>query len=356
MAQAAVKRVNEIRQSSNLPFSAIARSVGLSESTLRRWRRKEKQQKPVLTVPGPKKPLPLDMEALMAGMSTLKPMPHRIAGAPDLWQAHRDRISRRDFYSELTRYSVRMLNLEKQGYYRYLWLKVGAIWAMDDMDFGEDEQERPLRTHNVMDLGSRNMFTPLCGSSLPAEKVAENLDGLFAEKGAPVFVKSDNGTNLLRADDVSKVLSKWCVMPLLSPPYYPQYNGVIERGQTDARREIGKLLPEKALRSADRFPECVIIGTDKRNHILRDVLGGQHACQVFSNRNGEMKTSIQERGEIYDWLKEKQESILSLTGSDPDDGWAVNAAWRSAAEEWLLQNKVIEIVPGTGKCQPIYSN
>jgi hypothetical protein len=354
MAQAAVRRVNEIRREKSLPYSELARSVGIPESTLRRWRSHEKRHLTILTVPGPKKTLLVDMDALMRGMETLRPGRCRTAGAPDLWQIHRDRISRRDFYSVLTRYSARILDMERQGWYRYRWLKVGAVWSMDDMDFGHDEFGRRLRIHNVMDLGSRNMFQPVDSDSLPAEKVADNLEGLFREHGAPIFAKSDCGSNLLRSEPVSALLTKWCVVPLLSPPYYPQYNGVMERGQSDTRMALMDLLPKNACCDAVHFGTYAAVATDKRNHDRREILGGHHACHVFSTRNGEMKTDIRERRTIYDWIKTKQESILSSSVNNRD-GWAVNAAWRSAAEEWLLQNKVIKIIPRTEKVSTDFS-
>ena len=348
MASTVVKRVNEIRQTNNLPYSTITRQIGLPESTFRRWNRRERHHVTVLAVPGPKKAAFLDMKALMRSMKTFNPFRNRIAGAPVLWQTHSEGISRRDFYNVLERYMARLRKEERLGYWRYRWLKVGVVWAMDDMDFGYDETGQKLRTHNVMDVGSRHMFEPLDGSSLLAEAVALNLEILFILNGAPLFIKSDNGSNLLKAEAVAAVLSRWSVLPILSPPWYPQYNGVIERGQSDERKAFAELLGGKTTCPREHFRAYAIAAVGKCNHIRRSVLQDEHACYVFSLRNGEMKKTIKERGEIYDWIKAKQESILSLSVKEPD-GWAVNAAWRSVAEEWLLQNKVIEIIPGTEK-------
>ena len=343
MAEAAVQQVVRIRQEKSLPYAVIARNLGVPESTLRRWRRRIACFGRVLTIPGPKKTLPVDMAVLLRDMAALRPGRWRTRGAPELWKSHQERISRRDFYSLLTRFSARMLALEKEGYYRYRWLKVGAVWAMDDMDFGHDGYGYLLRVHNVMDVGSRHMFEPLNSGTLPAEKVADNLERLFREHGASTFIKSDNATNLLRSAPVAKVLSRWCVIPILSPPRYPQYNGVMERGQSDTRRAVTDLLPENAACHTRHFRAYAVAGTYRRNHIRRAVLDGQHACQVFSARNGEAKTTIRERRAIYDWISNKQESILSSVAERDD--WTKNAAWRSAAEEWMLQNQVIEIIP-----------
>jgi hypothetical protein len=349
MAQAAVKQVNEIWREEDLPYTVIARSAGLAESTLRRWRSHEKRHVTILTVPGPKKTVPVNMEMLMQSMDGLRHCRKRSYGAPALWLMNQGQISRRDFYGVLSRYRARLLEMERLGWWRYRWLKVGAVWSMDDMDFGFDEEGRMLRVHNVMDLGSRHMFEPMDGNSLPAGRVAENLDGLFRKHGVPFCVKADLGSNLIRSDDVSKILTKWCVVPLLSPPRYPQYNGVMERGQSDARRAVEDLLSAHESCPREHFRAYAIAGTSRCNYIRRDALDGQAACHVFHARNGEMKTTIRKRRAIYDWIKQKQDAILSSSVKDPDDRWAANAAWRSAVEEWLLQNKVIEIIPGTEK-------
>jgi hypothetical protein len=347
MALEAVRRLNEMRREKSVPYHVVARGAGIAESTLRRWRTRARRQMAVLTVPGPKKTVPVDMGALMNGMDGLHHRRCRSYGAPALWLAHREGISRRDFYGLLARYRARLKEQERAGWWRYRWLKVGAVWSMDDMDFCFDEDGQMLRVHNVMDLGSRHLFEPLEGESLPGERVAAHLEGLFHEHGAPPFIKSDGGSNLLKCKPVSELISQWCVIPVISPPRYPQYNGVMERVQSDTRTAVMDLLPEDAFCDTQHFRGYAVAGAHRCNHIRRDVLGHQHACHVFSTRNGEMKTVIHERRAIYEWLKQKQESILSSEVKDPDDKWAANAAWRSAAEEWLLQNKVIEIVPGT---------
>jgi hypothetical protein len=342
MAETAVARVDDIRRQSVLSYTVIAQRAGVAESTLRRWRSRTVRQLPVLNMPGPRKPERLDMKALMNGMQVLHHRHYRTAGAPALWRMHEEQISRRDYYHILNRYRARLLNQERAGWWRYQWLKVGAVWSLDDMDFGYDEAGCRLRAHDVMDIGSRYMFDPLDSETLPAEKVAVNLDGLFHENGPPIFVKSDCGSNLIVSDAVSEVLAKWTVIPLLSPPRYPQYNGVMERGQSDSRKAVEDLLPLDGYCPRKHFRAYLEAGTFRRNHIRRDTLNNQHACYVFTTRNGEMKTNHKQRREIYAWIEEKKKYILS--SSESPTCWEVNAAWRSAAEEWMLRNKVIKII------------
>jgi hypothetical protein len=342
MAETAVARVNEVRKQTSVPYAVIAARASIAESTLRRWRTRTVRQLPVLNMPGPRKMKPLDMQALMNGMQVLHHGHYRTAGAPALLRLHEQEISRRDFYNILNRYRARLLNEERAGWWRYEWLKVGAVWSLDDMDFGYDEQGSRLRVHDVMDIGSRYMFEPVSSETLPAEKVAANLDGLFKKHGAPIFVKSDCGSNLIVSDAVAGILSKWSVIPLLSPPRYPQYNGVMERGQSDSRQAVEDLLPLDGYCARKHFRAYLEAGTFRRNHICRDTLNHQNACYVFNSRNGEMKTNHHQRREIYGWIEQNQKSIL--TSSEKQTCWEVNAAWRSAAEEWLLNNKVIKII------------
>jgi len=344
MAGTAVRRLNDIRQSKKLSYAFVARQTGIAESTLRRWRSRARRHATVLAVPGPKKMAPLDMDGLMKEMKTLNPGRQRTPGAPDLWRFHQDEISRRDFYNALERHIARVREEERLGLWRYQWLKVGVVWAMDDVDFGRDENGRKLYAHNVMDVGSRHIFEPLDTTAVTALEVAMHLEMLFLIYGAPLFVKSDNATNLLRSKEVGDVLAKWGVLPILSPPRYPQYNGVIERSQGMERKTFEALMGEQIVCPREHFRAYVLSAVGLCNHVERPVLGGQHACHVYTTRKGEMLKNQTERREIYDWIMKKKESILSSTAEEDRDGWAVNAAWRSAVEEWLLQNKVIEII------------
>jgi transposase InsO family protein len=52
---------------------------------------------------------------------------------------------------------------------------------------------------------------------------------LFAQHGAPLILKSDNGPAFKSADWL-ELLNRWRVTRLLSPPHAPWYNGSCERG------------------------------------------------------------------------------------------------------------------------------
>jgi hypothetical protein len=52
---------------------------------------------------------------------------------------------------------------------------------------------------------------------------------LFAHHGAPLVLKSDNGSHFDNAG-VQELLRMWNVAHLFSPPHWPRYNGAVEAG------------------------------------------------------------------------------------------------------------------------------
>jgi transposase InsO family protein len=149
---------------------------------------------------------------------------------PALWQTCRARLSRRRFNA-----LVRQSREAWQQHWQLLhWRRVGAVWAMDPAEYAG-------QTWNlVSDLASRFRFTVRLSVHLPAEQVAADLKALFERHGAPLFLKRDNGSNLVNAA-VDAVLAEFGVIPLNSPRYYPRYNGAIENGQRELKTWLIRL-------------------------------------------------------------------------------------------------------------------
>ena len=109
------------------------------------------------------------------------------------------------------------------------WLRPGTVWAID--------HTRPPGAVDglfpyillVRDLASHFQVGAMPQSRADDESVAAALTDLFVRHGAPLVLKSDNhGSFTGRA--VRRVLEKWGVLPLVSPPYLPRYNGAVEAG------------------------------------------------------------------------------------------------------------------------------
>ena len=79
----------------------------------------------------------------------------------------------------------------------------------------------------VRDLTSGMQLTWRAVPDLTEATVLGELRGLFTIYGAPLVLKSDNGSAFL-AEAVKQLLRRWQVWPLYSPPGRPGYNGAIE--------------------------------------------------------------------------------------------------------------------------------
>jgi transposase InsO family protein len=109
------------------------------------------------------------------------------------------------------------------------WPIAGRVWAIDFA-----EPPAPIDGHDGYLLAVRDLATgmPLLWrpvEAATATHAAGTLAGLFAEHGPPLVLKSDNGSHFT-GGPVVEVLAAHRVEHLLSPPYWPRYNGAVEAG------------------------------------------------------------------------------------------------------------------------------
>jgi len=221
---------------------------------------------------------------------------------------------------------------------RIRWLAPGAVWAMDDTGTC-----RKGKIHHVRDAASRYDLTLLPAASLPGKEVARNLKELIDRHGPPLVAKRDNGSNL-NDWSVNEVLERYGIIPLNSPPYYPRYNGQIERGQ----REVGEEL--------DAFPTKVPIVSPQGKERLAQVketlvsrrrpcLDGRTAEEVFQSGQCRMSWYNQDRRQAaLRQIRRMSAEIVEREGLRTKRARA--AAWRRAVETWLLQEGIIAIEKG----------
>jgi len=80
---------------------------------------------------------------------------------------------------------------------------------------------------SVRDLGSGTQLSWQSQRGQTALEVARVLEDLFDLHGAPVVLKSDNGSAFI-SEQVLEVCKRWGVKLLFSPPRLPSYNGAVE--------------------------------------------------------------------------------------------------------------------------------
>ena len=209
-----------------------------------------------------------------------------------------------------------------------------------------DPAEHRGQTWNlVSDLASRFRFAVRLNLHLPAEQVAAELKALFQRHGAPLFLKRDNGSNLVNAA-VDAVLAEFGVIALNSPRYYPRYNGAIERGQREFKTELDKLAA---------WPMAWAARWVRRrlNRRARRCLEGQNARSVFlpGNRAFQSEYTPERRKEVKSWIENYTRTILLNVRAGSRR--AHDAAWRQAVEAWLLENGFLEVLQPK-KCYPIF--
>jgi transposase InsO family protein len=111
---------------------------------------------------------------------------------------------------------------------RLTWHVPGAVWAMDFSKAPYLIDGVCMYLFAVRDLASHYQIAWIPVPDLRAETVLPLLEQLFQEHGAPLVLKSDNGSAFI-ADQLTEFLAANQVSQLFSPAGRPQYNGALER-------------------------------------------------------------------------------------------------------------------------------
>lgn len=100
------------------------------------------------------------------------------------------------------------------------------VWTYDIL-FDRLADGRPFKTLSVLDEFTRECLGILVATSILAEDVIAFLSGVLKQRNAPVFLRSDNGSEFT-AETVQTWLADKKVGPALIPPGQPWKNGFIE--------------------------------------------------------------------------------------------------------------------------------
>mgnify|MGYP002623386377 CR=1 FL=1 len=109
------------------------------------------------------------------------------------------------------------------------WTRAGSVWAVDHYDPPSTIDGAYRAVLAVRDLASGMQLAWAPVADPTAETTAVVLAMLFSEHGAPLVLKSDNGS-AFKSELVRSLLDAWGAAPLRSPPRLPRYNGSCEAG------------------------------------------------------------------------------------------------------------------------------
>lgn len=213
------------------PLHETAERLRLAPRTLRQWRlrswRPERSGSPTLLVPLGRPCLRAPREVrndVIALLDELGPA----TGAPTL-RACFPTLARAELEDLVRRYRRVWRKRNRQALRVLHWHVPGAVWAMDfsQATYPVEDKDRYLLAVRDLASGQQLLWWPV--SAIDTDETLAALAYLFAAHGAPLVLKTDNGSPFC-ADQTLAFLRQAEVIPLFSPPRVPRYNGAIEAG------------------------------------------------------------------------------------------------------------------------------
>lgn len=329
-----VDHIETLHREHGLSYREACSREGVCTASFFQWRKRQRQGDAPVLRPGPAKVEALDLDALREEVRTLRHGRRRTAGTGALYQKHRGQVSRRDLHRIVQEERDRKKDERNRIVHQVHWKQPGLIWATDDSEYQPDTRYPKAYLHLVQDLASRYKFAPLVSCRLAdGDQVAAHLAGLFHDHGPPLFLKRDNGSNL-NHHLVEAVLGEFLVIPLNSPCAYPQFNGGIERAQSEVKSRLREHQDQP-------YPFLAIqaeIDIERLNHKRRRSLGRRTPCDVLRGRTDILRTfHRRKRREVYDTIKTNMLALIETGRYD------ANKAWRMAVETWLLEHRFIAV-------------
>ena len=332
----ALAMIDEMKQKFSISYAAAARQMGLSLATLMRWKRRLAGGRVAAEKRGPKKVVPLDLDALNKDIVDLDHGRRRSRGTGRLYGTWRGQISRRDLDALVREVRNETNRRRAAETSRVSWLRPNLAWAMDDCARAAVVGDGKLHLHNISDLSSRYKLPPIAGGH-PAcsEEVAGHLAHLFERFYPPLFCKRDNGGNLNHTA-VNEVLPEALVIPINNPVYTAPYNSAIEHTQGEFKDYIER--GQWKAGTVERMALLSETAAHDLNHQPRRCLQGRTACRVyFGDRR--LRYTRRQRKKVYHWIRDLATEI-SVQASKPR---ITRTACRVAARQGLVRNGLITI-------------
>ena len=319
-----------------LPIRSLAAQMRLSVASLSRWKRRLRRGEVAVGKRGPRKVKPLNLSELTERIRGLEHGKKRSPGSGPLHLSYGGGISRRELNAMVRQVRYETNHLRWVETYRVTWLRSNLAWAMDDCQKTRQAADGSLHLHNLTDLHSRYRLPPLASDCMPCgEEVAGHLQYLFDRFEPPLFCKRDNGGNLNHLA-VNHVLEEALVIPINSPPYRAAYNGAIEHSQGEFKSYLDRWNWKAG--TVDQMMLLSEIAAHDLNHQPRRCLGGKTACRSYFG-GPRICYPRRKREAVYRSIQELAAEVSTRAGKPA----ITPTAWRVAAKQWLLKNRLIRI-------------
>ncbi|MFC1895358.1 hypothetical protein ACFL0Q_01675 [Thermodesulfobacteriota bacterium] len=178
--QRALAMIEEVKTTFPLSYACLARQVGLSYTTLMRWKRRLTAGKAAVGKRGPKKVQPLNLTELKQRIQGLDHGRKRSRGTGRLHGDYAGSISRRELDEMVRRVRSETNRQRAAETCRVSWLRPNLVWAVDDCQKSKTVGNGALHLHNLTHLCSRYRLPPIASGRLACgEEVAGHLAYLF---------------------------------------------------------------------------------------------------------------------------------------------------------------------------------
>lgn len=235
MREGAVNLATHLR-SEGCRAASVADLLHLAGRTLRHWCHTFRQLPLTVRLFGPttkRAALPVRRE-LLDVLNELGP------GVSVAWlREHFPEMGKRELADFLARYRKVWRWQHQQAVHVLRWPVPGRVWAMDFTELPTLIDGCYPYLLAVRDLASGRQLLGLPTVHMTEETVRPALAALFAEHGAPLVLKSDNGSAFC-AGQARDFLSRHGVTCLFSPARLPRYNGAIEAGIGSLKTRIAR--------------------------------------------------------------------------------------------------------------------
>jgi transposase InsO family protein len=203
-----------------------ATDLGVSDRTLRRWRRRWQDDHLDVRARGrpPRHATRAERQAILALFHILGPH----VGLPTL-QCHFPAVARGELIELQRRWRYALHRRRKLLLYQLHWRRAGAVWAADHSHPPTAIDGHFSHLLLIRDLPSSYQLAALPTLGEDGESLRRLLDALVRWQGAPLVLKADNGSAFI-AEETQDWAKRHGVLLLLSPPRTPKYNGAAEAG------------------------------------------------------------------------------------------------------------------------------
>ena len=232
-------------------------------------------------------------------------------GIPEL-QRRFSGVARRELEELRARRAYALRRRGQSSLFSLAWASPGSVWAANFTNTPSRVDGQLAKLSLVRDLASQSQLLAMPSTGESAEEVDLALSQLFAEHGAPLVLKLDNGPGYV-AERTRELCARHGVLMLYSPPYTPSYNGSCEAGGGSVKNRAARFASARARPDAWTSDDveaarlqanaCVRVGGPR----------GPTPDQLWAARR---TIASCERARFHDAYRDQQAHVRTQTGFD----------------------------------------